>query len=185
MVTKSSYKKIFLCLTIFYFISAFNAWAINVETAQGSAPPHPDKGAYYRVWCNGGSWHIRWSSRSVHHNFSGRVWAPEGMVFLDKRVKTEPNDRIYVEGKGINFQAGAKTGDDGFDFRWDGPYLWLDLVIDGNALLDRIMVGPNGIHPDNMPFIMNRHIRRGPRPRGEWVPGHFNPRGHWIPGHWR
>lgn len=171
---------------VFSLVLALPVWSMSVGTAHGPAPPHPDKKSYYRLWHNDNGWHLRWSSNAGQHSFSGRVWSPDGNVNLGRRVKLEPNDRVYKQGRGINFQAKAgRGGEDGFDFRWQGPNLWLELETNGKPFLNRIMVGPAGIHPNRMPFVINWHKNRRPPPRGEWVPGHFDRRKHWIPGHWR
>ncbi|SLM30387.1 exported hypothetical protein [Desulfamplus magnetovallimortis] len=184
-----------LFITISILISSLffslNAWSMDVGIARGGAPPVPGTAAFYSLWKDGAGWHLRWGTHGIHHDFFGRIWTPEGMVHLGRKVNTEPNDSIYPENRGINFNATVKNGDDGFDFQWDGPALWLDLKINGNHLRQSVFIGPGSVHPDSMPFVLTRD-RQGPPPPPagppppvkRWVPGHYNPMGHWIPGHW-
>jgi hypothetical protein len=119
------------------------------------------------------------------YHFSGKIWAPGGDIIVTHRFKLETADSVWHEGRRVYFDGHASSGFDGFDFKWMGRELVLDLQIDGKPSRKMIFIGTKGIHPANHPFVIYR-LESGPRPKGKvWVPGHYGPGGRWIPGHWR
>ena len=179
-------KKGFLIMSaaaVFSLILSTQTMALEGCVAQGK--PSDVNGVRYELWKDQHCWHLRWTGAGDPHHFSGMIKASCGKVLIVDRHKIEEADKVWRKGNSVRFDAGASSGMDGFDFRWRGRELILDLEIDGKPSLEQIHVGSECVHPTNQPFLMYRP-GPGPRPAGKyWVPGHYDRRGRWIPSHCR
>jgi hypothetical protein len=89
--------------------------------------------------------------------FSGRIGAVDGTFTKVLRHDMEPLQdwvRLGPARKVISFTTTTKRGLDGFSFRSNAKVLRLNLLIDGNALTERIFVGKAGKHPPKLPFTV-------------------------------
>ncbi|HEX15568.1 MAG TPA: hypothetical protein ENF44_00380 [Deltaproteobacteria bacterium] len=150
-------KRLLFAAGLGLLVFASGALALEAFVAWGK--PVGATGVRYELWRDRGGWHLRWTGAGSFHHFFGKIWAPGGEVFLLRRHRLERGDRVWREGRGIRFDALAVGGWDGFDFRWRGKRLILDLEIDGRPCRRRIYIGADGVHPRTQPFS----IVRGPR----------------------
>lgn len=150
-------KKWFLVLVCVIIISlTTSVWAIRAFRAEGK----PDaSGLRYELWHDAGGWHLRWTGFNKVHHFSGRVWSPDGNVFITNRYKLEREDSVWKKGKRIHFSATSSIGIDGFDFRWKGRKLLVELKIDGRYRPMKIFIGSEGYHPKGFPLVIVRGAR--------------------------
>lgn len=113
----------------------------------------------YFVWSDGDGWHVRWMSRGKTHNFSGSVTADVAITSFDP-VSRDAKDYIKQEGdRAIHFDARAKEGMDGFNFRPSpsSRNLTFDFRIDGSrARTDDVKLGQDKERPASVPFTIHR-----------------------------
>jgi len=159
-------------------------WALHAGAVKGAKPrPNKEQGkACYSLWHDHDGWHLLMSTENKRRRFTGRIWTKNGSVRLVRTYSIETKDRVVQEGSGITFQSTVKGGSDGFTFKWTGSRLWLSIEIDGKPMTKRILVGPKGLHPSNIPFTIDRNAT--PRAQKKWVPGHYDKKGTWVPGRW-
>lgn len=177
-------RKVYLTLLVLtgIILVATSALAMPARMARGK--PVGAKGPRYELWHDPLGWHLRWTGAGGAHHFQGRVHVVGGSIALLEKISKEPDDRIWKTPRTIHIDAFSGGGFDGFDFRWDGPELIIELTIDGISRPKRIFIGSSLAHPRTYPFSIHRNTP--PKKRGKvWVPGHYGPRGRWIPGHWR
>ncbi len=175
-------KKRMSLLWSFLMLLLLSSAASGLEALRTWGRPQEVRGARFELWHNEAGWHLRWTGAGSSHHFFGKIWAPDGELVITRRHRLEEGDRVWKEGRGIRFDAYASSGEDGFDFRWRGRELVLDLEMDGKPCRKRIFIGSQGIHPAQQPFVI---VRPRPKKGMVWVPGHYGPGGRWIPGHWR
>lgn len=151
-------KRTVLLTTLAFALLCPSAFALDALTAWGR--PFGAAGVRYELWKDEGGWHLRWTGAGSPHRFSGKIWAPDGRVVILRRQRLERCDRVWREGRGIRFDAFASRGWDGFDFRWRGRRLIVDLEVDGGPCRRRIFVGAEGVHPKGQPFVIVRRRHR-------------------------
>ncbi len=134
--------------------------------------PHTEqKEPHYLLWQDGDSWHLRWESHKGKGRFSGEVKSIEGSMELVRRVNLEKRDKTKVHAPDtITFKAKVKGGPEGFDFRWTGTKLMVDIEVEGEKLPGRIYVGRQAVIPSKLPFyIVKGNYSVPPSPR-RWPP---------------
>lgn len=149
-------KKKWLLVFVFVITIAFlttSVWAIRAFRAEGKPTA---SGLRYELWHDSGGWHLRWTGFNRVHHFSGRLWSPDGNLFITHRYKLERGDRVWKKGRKIHFAATSSVGIDGFDFRWRGRELLVELKIDGRYRPMKIYIGSEGYHPKGFPIIIVR-----------------------------
>jgi len=128
---------------------------------------------HYFVWHDGDSWHIRWCSPEKKMRFSGTIKAINGSMELMRRVNLEKKDKTKVHAPDtITFKGKVKEQPEGFDFRWTGSKLMLDLSIDGEHHPEEIYIGRHSVVPEKTPFyvVPGRYVL----PTGFPLPHHRN-----------
>lgn len=138
------------------------AW---VDPPATSEPPreHPKNAAQGRptnlqagaaeaiwIWHDGGGWHLRTTTASQLHRFSGRVWAPKGEVGNVRSTRLELNDRFRKSGNAMAFDFQTQGGEDGFDFQIaEANCAMFSVHIDGKPRPDRIFLGSHNLSPES------------------------------------
>jgi len=148
------------------------ALAAGLLTASGaSAKDHPkdpwqgkpeiEKGENrgYFIWTDGSGWHVRWMSAGKKHTYRGTVSSDVALSGFEA-VSKDAKDFIKQDGdKVIRFDANAKEGMDGFNFRPSpsSKTITFDLSIDGTkAKTDDVKLGKDRDHPRSVPFTVTR-----------------------------
>jgi hypothetical protein len=102
---------------------------------------------------NGLGWHVRSTTHSQEHRFSGRVWVTEGSIADVHPSRIEYNDRIRISPKSVEFDFLTRGGIDGFDFGVAGARcVHFALFIDGKGDPGRVKIGGNDAHPTHHVF---------------------------------
>jgi hypothetical protein len=129
---------------------------VNISSSAAMGIPDINTDSpHYMVWHSGGLWHIRWQSVEKKEKFSGTIKAINGSIELDRRVNLEKKDKTKVHAPNIiQFKGKVKEQPEGFDFKWTGSKLMLDLLIDGEPHPERIYVGRRSITPSELPFYI-------------------------------
>ncbi|RLA80956.1 MAG: hypothetical protein DRG36_02485 [Deltaproteobacteria bacterium] len=151
-----------LGLTIVFAILLFHtgaAFSMPAGKAWGKPPFPPGSPVNYQIWHDEDGWHIRWTSAVRWRHFRGRVWSPDGEIFLVRKVAKEQDDIIRKRGNAIVFNAHTCGGWDGFDFRFSGREVVFDLKIDGRYRPERVFIGASALNPHHIPFAIRRHPR--------------------------
>jgi hypothetical protein len=145
----------FMAAIITFQLLSHVALALTASDAHGR--PEYASGPRYELWRDHDHWHLRWTGAGERHHFTGRITAPEGDVYLDEKVDWEKKeDKIWKERREVRFDSWAKGGEDGFDFRWSGDELVLNLEIDGRIVKRKIFIGHDSIHPERSNFVIFR-----------------------------
>ena len=102
------------------------------------------------IWHDGGGWHVRTTTQSQLHRFSGRVWAPKGEVGNVHATRLEFNDRFRHTGNAMTFDFQTNGGEDGFDFQIAESNCAMFYVhIDGKPRPDRVFLGAHNVNPES------------------------------------
>jgi hypothetical protein len=102
----------------------------------------------YWVWHDGNGWHLRTTTQSHLHRFSGRVWIPKGEVADVRMVRSEHNDRFRKSGSSMTFDFQTLGDEDGFDFKIaEGNCTYFHLDIDGKPVPSRVFLGAKNVSP--------------------------------------
>jgi len=126
---------------------------------------------HYLLWHERDLWHLRWQSPEKKAKFSGVLKAIDGSIELVRRVNLEKKDKTRVHPPNtVSFKGKVKEQPEGFDFRWTGSKLLVDLKIKGEYLPERIYIGRKPVVPPKVPFkiiaglppVEGRHIRPVP-----------------------
>jgi hypothetical protein len=116
----------------------------------------------YFLWQDAGGWHIRWTTKARKHLFSGTVTCDGNFVHF-KAVSRDKTDYIkQVSSQILRFDAKAKGGADGIDFRLSPSttVVEFDLRMDGaTAPLESIRIGRGKHRPESMPIRILREVR--------------------------
>ena len=105
------------------------------------------------IWHDGGGWHLRTTTATQLHRFSGRVWAPKGEVGNVRATRLEMNDRFRHAGNAMAFDFHTNGGEDGFDFQIAEANCAMFYVhIDGKPRPDRIFLGARNVNPESAIF---------------------------------
>lgn len=116
----------------------------------GNAP-----GAFW-IWQeeDGRLWHVRTTTRSEKHRFTGLVNGDEGGPITDLVLtRVDLDDKMRGVKKGIQFDFETAGHEDGFDFRVDGQHcVRFYLKLDGQADPASIVVGAANAHPPHSHF---------------------------------
>jgi len=112
----------------------------------------------YFIWGDQEGFHVRWLSKGAKRTFSGNVTAD---VELNKFTPVSRDEKDYIKQNGertIKWDARAKEGMDGFDFR-PGPStkaLKFELYIDQKAApTDEVKIGRNKTRATSVPVVIN------------------------------
>jgi hypothetical protein len=124
----------------------------------------------FALWFEGGKWHLSVrgeQSQKVH--FHGRITTSDGeltdvaLVGLERIKKNRGNADFYVplaSKKGFDFSFANFGGIDGLTFKASDPSgtLKIDLILgrddDPKKNPDNILIGSEGTHPTENPFLM-------------------------------
>jgi hypothetical protein len=126
-----------------------------VKSAVEGRPSEFHRGApeAYWVWHDGGGWHLRTTTQSHLHRFSGRVWVPKGEVGEVRMVRSEHNDRFRKSGNSMTFDFQTLGDEDGFEFKIaEGNCAYFHLYIDGKPVPSRIFLGARNVSPAGAGF---------------------------------
>jgi hypothetical protein len=161
MLRARSIRAAVLALCAALLVAAPLASANDHRKDPWQGKPEIDKGETrgYFVWSDGSGWHVRWMSRGKKHTYSGSVTSDAALSGFEA-VSKDSKDFIKQEGdKTIRFDARAKEGMDGFNFRPSpsSKTITFDLNIDGSrAGADDVKLGKDRAHPKSLPFTINR-----------------------------
>jgi hypothetical protein len=125
-----------------------------VGAPRGLGPHHPQA---LWVWHDpdGTSWHLRSTTQSQRHRFSGRVWVNDGTVADVNPNRLEFRDRLRIAPRGVEFDFQTDGGVDGFDFRAVGARcVNFALFIDGRGEPDRVKIGASEARPRHHVFTL-------------------------------
>ncbi len=123
--------------------------------SSSSKPIISDDAPHYLLWHEGDLWHLRWQSPKKKAKFRGELKVVEGSITLVERVNLEKKDKTEEkESKAILFKGKVKEQPEGFDFRWSGTRLWVDLYIKGEHRPLRVYIGRRAIRPQSIPFFL-------------------------------
>lgn len=115
-------------------------------------PGHPEA---LWIWhdAKGAGWHVRSTTASRLHRFSGRIWVTPGTIADVHPTRLEFNDRVRVQEKSIEFDFETQGGMDGFDFRLAGATCAkFALRVDGKREPGVVRIGSRGAHPHGRVF---------------------------------
>lgn len=127
------------------------------EVWKGQPEFHKGESRGYFIWNDGEGWHVRWLSKGAKHTFSGRVTTDTA---LDKFEPVSRDSKDYIKKESerlISFDAKAKEGMDGFNFRASPSTkaLKFELYIDGkSAPVDEVKLGKNKTRPSSVPVVI-------------------------------
>ena len=111
----------------------------------------------YFIWGDQEGWHVRWLSKGAKRSFSGNVTAD---VALNKFTPISRDEKDYIKQNGertVAWDARAKEGMDGFDFRVSPStrVLKFELYIDGKgAPTDEVKIGRNKTRATAVPVVI-------------------------------
>ena len=168
----------------FSVTGAPSASYVNISSGVASGIPEvTTKKPHYLFWHTGDVWHLRWQSLEKKERFSGTIKAIKGSIELCRRVNLEKKDKTKVTPPNLlTFKGKVKEEPEGFDFRWTGEKLMLDLRISGEPSLSGIYIGRRAINPSKLPFyiVPGRYVlpfpprhRRVNRPMPREIPPPF------------
>jgi hypothetical protein len=122
--------------------------------AEGRPPQfHSGQVESFWVWHDGNGWHVRTTTHTQNHRFSGRVWGLRGEVGNVRATRTEWNDRFHHEGNQMAFDFHTQGGEDGFDFGIaEGDCAQFYLLVDGQSNPGRVFIGAGEKHPTGAAF---------------------------------
>ena len=140
-----------------------------VETAEPSEPAQELKrgvakgrskelepGAIHGVWIwrVGDRWHVRTTTKSVKHRFTGRVSVPEGSeIERVTATKTDMSDRIKLRDRAVHFDFTTNGHEDGFDFAVEGKgCVRFAIEVDGERKPAMVKLGKRSVQPDSWHF---------------------------------
>ncbi len=110
-----------------------------------------DSSGFY-IWKDISGWHMRWTGGSSWHTFSGTIHST-GTITDVVPVSFEEYDNYMTDENRIDFEAGAASGEDGFDFAVNaGGIITFDLRMDGMAEPSIIRVGLLNKKPVSLPL---------------------------------
>jgi hypothetical protein len=105
------------------------------------------------IWHDAGGWHLRTTTETHLHRFTGRVWANKGEVGNVRSTRLELNDRFRRSGNFMTFDFQTQGGEDGFDFQIaESNCASFYLQIDGKPRLDRTYIGASQKNPGGASF---------------------------------
>jgi hypothetical protein len=114
---------------------------------------HRGAGEAYWVWHDGAGWHLRTTTQSHLHRFTGRVWGLKGEVSGVHVVRTELNDRFRKSGNSMTFDFHTLGDEDGFDFQIaESNCALFHLYLDGKPVPSRIFLGAQNATPPGATF---------------------------------
>ncbi len=123
-------------------------------TRSEGRPIISDDAPHYLLWHDGDTWHLRWESPEKKTKFSGELRVSEGSISLIERVNLEKKDKTKEEESSITFKGKVKKQPEGFDFKWTGSKLWVDLYIKGEHRPLKVYIGRRALRPPTVPFYM-------------------------------
>ena len=156
-----SIRAVLLTLCAALLVAAPLASAKDHKKDPWEGQPDIEKGENrgYFIWTDGSGWHVRWMSRGKKHTYSGTV-TTDGALSGFEAVSKDSKDFIKQDGDStIRFDARAKEGMDGFNFRPSpsSKRIKFDLSIDGSrAGTDDVKLGAGRSRPRSVPFTINR-----------------------------
>jgi hypothetical protein len=127
---------------------------IAIGQPRALAPGHPEA---LWVWHDndGASWHVRSTTHSQRHRFSGRVWVADGSIANINPSRLEFRDRLRMGPRAVEFDFETDGGIDGFDFQTVGPRcVHFALFVDGRGEPDKVKIGSNGERPRHHVFSL-------------------------------
>lgn len=102
----------------------------------------------YWIWHDANGWHVRTTTETHMHRFTGRVWTNKGEVGNVHAQRLEVTDRFRKSGNSMSFDFQTQGGEDGFDFQVaESNCASFFLQIDGAVRLDRIRIGASEKNP--------------------------------------
>jgi hypothetical protein len=117
---------------------------------------HPGVVESYWIWHedHGRWWHVRTSTHSQLHHFTGWVWHDKDRFTDVKPTRLEWNDRIRYGEKGISWDFQTKGHEDGFSFKTNGAQcVRFHTFIDGKPAHSALVhIGAGGAHPPGNHF---------------------------------
>ncbi len=133
---------------------AEHARGIARGAPRGLQPGHPEA---LWVWHDddGSGWHVRSTTHSQRHRFSGRVWVADGSVANVNPSRLEFRDRLHIGPRFVEFDFETDGGIDGFDFRSIGAKcVHFALFVDGRGDPGKVKVGAGEAHPRHHVFTL-------------------------------
>ena len=121
---------------------------------RGLQPGHPQT---LWVWHDddGTGWHVRSTTHSQRHRFSGRVWVAEGSIANVNPTRLEFRDRLRMGPRGVEFDFETDGGIDGFDFQTVGTRcVHFALFVDGRGEPDKVKLGSSEARPRHHVFTV-------------------------------
>jgi len=127
--------------------------------ADGNPDIDLDSPTGYYIWHNDSGFHLRTHGPNARHGFVARLHTDGTFEDVDV-VRLEERDSVQVLDGGHELLIEFHTFDftDGVNFRINGgDHLRFALRLDGRLISpERIFLGPNGDHPDDNPFVVDR-----------------------------
>ncbi len=125
-----------------------------VKDVYGRPPFHAGSPLGYWIWVDpSGTWHLRSTTGSIAHVFTGRVIATRGGVISSLRPKfMRPGfDGMSAAPRLVNFTFRSPDPIHGFTFRSTSGCVRFELFIDGRAI-PRVHLGASGVRAEGSFF---------------------------------
>jgi hypothetical protein len=104
---------------------------------------------------NGRNWHVRTSTHTYLHHFSGWAMPETGQLTEFHLMRAEMGDYIRLTPRGVAFNYGTQAEEEGFDFQSSGDHcVRFDFKIDGHQNTGRVFIGRNNVHPQHQHFTL-------------------------------
>ena len=110
------------------------------------------------IWRTGNRWHVRTTTKSAKHRFTGVVSVPEkNEIDRVDPTKTDLKDRIVLRDRAVRFDFTTHGHEDGFDFTVEGKgCVRFAIQVDGEQAPQMVKIGKDSVRPSSWHFKLCR-----------------------------
>jgi hypothetical protein len=113
----------------------------------------PNAASGYYIWQDERGWHLRTTTGSEKHKFSGEIISEGGSINTVKQYREEQAAWFKQQGNRITIDLTTDKNIDGIDFQSTGT-LTFKLSFDDREEPAAIRIGSNGDSPSAIPFTL-------------------------------